>query len=416
VNPPVHAWAAWRVYKMTGPKDKRDRLFLERVFQKLLLNFTWWVNRKDVHGHHIFAGGFLGLDNIGVFDRSQPMPNGGRLEQADGTAWMAFYCSTMLAMALELAAGDPAYEDVASKFFEHFIAITDAINSLGGTGLWDEEDGFYYDRFHVGDQQIPVRLRSMVGLIPLFAVEVLDQEVIDRLPGFSKRLAWFLEHRQDLARHIACMSTQGGQEQGLPSPGDPRLASGWSACCATCWTRPSSSRRTGIRSMSRAYADEPYVLRMDGNEYRVGYVPGESNTHLFGSNSNWRGPIWFPVNYLLVEALERYGHFYGDNLKVECPTGSGKWMNLGEVATELETRLSRIFLPGEDGCSPWHGPEARFARDPHWRDHLLFHEYFHGDTGHGIGASHQTGWTALVIRCLEDRAREGRGRGRQRAA
>ncbi len=412
VNPPVHAWACWRVYKMTGPRGNRDRVFLARVFQKLLINFTWWVNRKDVEGKHIFSGGFLGLDNIGVFDRSRPLPTGGHLEQADGTAWMAFYCATMLAMALELASEDPAYEDVASKFFEHFVAIADAMNTLGGTGLWDEQDGFYYDQLHVDHALMPLKVRSMVGLIPLFAVEVLEDDVVSRLPGFARRMRWFLENRRDLARHISYYETLEGDEAHrhhlLAIPSRPRLE----RVLRYLLDETEFLSPHGIRSVSRCHAERPYVYRAGHDEFRVDYVAAESTTGLFGGNSNWRGPIWFPVNYLIVEALERYHHFYGDALKVECPTGSGNMMALDEVAEELKRRLASIFLPDENGRRACHGDVQRFADDPHWRDLVLFYEYFHGDTGRGVGASHQTGWTALVTRCIEDNARRAARRER----
>jgi hypothetical protein len=401
VNPPVHAWACWRVYKMTGPRGGRDRLFLARAFQKLLLNFTWWVNRKDVEGKHLFAGGFLGLDNIGVFDRSQPLPAGGRLEQADGTAWMAFFCLTMLAMALELARHDPSYEDVASKFFEHFVAIADAMNHLGGSGLWDEQDGFYYDRLQVPGKEVATRIRSLVGIIPLFAVEVLEDETINRLPGFRKRLQWFLDNRQDLARSTSYVEPDRNGGHGhrlLAIPSRDRLE----RVLGNLLDENEFLSPFGIRSLSRFHKDRPYVAPWGGQENRVEYVPGESDSGMFGGNSNWRGPVWFPVNYLLVEALERYHHFYGDALKVECPTRSGRFLNLREVAQELAARLTRLFLPDANGRRPCHGPEERFARDPHWRELVLFHEYFHGDDGRGLGASHQTGWTSLVTRLLED--------------
>jgi len=410
VNPPVHAWAAWRVYKLSAARGRRDRLFLERVFQKLLINFTWWVNRKDLDGHHIFAGGFLGLDNVGVFDRSQPLPTGGHLEQADGTAWMAFYCGTMLSIALELAAEDPAYEDVASKFFEHFVAIVDAMNHLGGTGLWDEEDGFYYDHIHLDGRTIPMRLRSMVGLIPLFACEVLEQEVIDRLPGFARRMRWFLENRADLARSISYMEdappadgSAGHGHRLLAIPSRERLE----RVLRYLLDEQEFLSPHGIRSLSRVHHDHPYVFDADGMDHVVQYVPGESRTGLFGGNSNWRGPVWFPVNYLLVEALERYHHFYGDDFKVECPTGSGRRMTLLEVSQEIASRLAGLFLPDAAGRRPCHGDERRYADDPHWRELVLFHECFDGDDGRGVGASHQTGWTALAIRCLEKHARRG---------
>jgi len=405
VNPPVHAWACWRVYKMTAEKGCRDRVFLSRVFQKLLMNFTWWVNRKDIEGRHVFAGGFLGLDNIGVFDRSKPLPTGGHLEQADGTAWMATYCATMLSIALKLSEDNPATEDIASKFFEHFVAIADAMNTLGGTGLWDEQDGFYYDQLHIDGKAFPLRVRSAVGLIPLFTAEVLEREEIERLPGFSKRLNWFLENRKDLAEHISYMETEGGSSSHghrlLAIPSRERLE----RVLRYMLDENEFLSPYGVRSLSRVHKDHPYVFRVDDTEYRVDYEPGESTTGLFGGNSNWRGPIWFPLNFLLIEALERYHHFYGDSLKVECPTGSGKLMNLKQVAVELNRRLGSLFLPDKTGRRPCHGDDPRYATDPHWRDLVLFHEYFHGDTGRGCGASHQTGWTALAAHIIEDRAR-----------
>ncbi len=399
VNPPVHAWACWRVYKMTGRRGGRDRLFLARVFQKLLLNFTWWVNRKDVDGHHLFSGGFLGLDNIGVFDRSQPLPEGGRLEQADGTAWVAFYCGTMLSMALELAEGDPAYEDIASKFFEHFVAIADAMNHLGGTGLWDEEDGFYYDQMLIEGAARPVRLRSMVGLIPLFAVEVIEEARLARLPGFRRRTQWFLENRRDLAEQISYLECAGGTAGRLllAIPSRERLE----RVIRRVLDEREFLSAYGVRSLSRCYLDRPFRQRLDGADHEVRYVPGESDSGLFGGNSNWRGPVWFPLNYLLIEALERYHHYYGDGFTVEFPTGSGTRLNLAQVAHELARRLVSLFRANDGGRRPCCGLEPAFLNDPHWHDLLLFHEYFHGDTGQGLGASHQTGWTALVARLLE---------------
>jgi hypothetical protein len=401
VNPPVHAWAAWRTYKIEAPAGKRDRDFLRRVFDKLVMNFTWWVNRKDADGRHLFGGGFLGLDNIGVFDRSQALPTGGHLEQADGTAWMAFYCATMLAIALELAREDPVYEDMASKFFEHFVAIVDAINSLGGHGLWDESDGFYYDQLHVGDQLVPLRVRSLVGLLPLVAAEVLDDETLTHLPGFRRRMEWFLANRTDLARHISwcCPGGRHGHRL-LAVPSRERLL----RVLRRLLDEEEFLSPHGIRSVSKVHAREPFVFRTAHGEHRVEYVPGESTTGLFGGNSNWRGPIWFPINYLIVEALERYHHFYGDTVQVECPTGSGRFVDLRGTAREIARRLTGIFLPGAEGMRPWHGADARWARDPHWRGLSLFHEYFHGETGRGLGASHQTGWTALAVRLLEDLA------------
>jgi hypothetical protein len=402
VNPPVHAWAAWRVYKMSAPRGQRDVQFLARVFQKLLLNFTWWVNRKDAEGHNLFSGGFLGLDNIGIFDRSQPLPTGGQLEQADGTAWMAFYAATMLSMALELASHDAAYEDLASKFFEHFVHIVDAMNGFGGTGLWDERDGFYYDQLSVHGARSPLRTRSMVGVIPLFAVEVLENDVIDALPGFKKRMQWFLDNRKDLARHIAYLDEDASHGHRLLAvPSRERLT----RVLRYVLDESEFLSPYGVRSLSKVHAERPFVLHVDGQEHRVDYRPGDSDSGLFGGNSNWRGPVWFPLNYLLIEALERYHHFYGDTLRVECPTGSGQLMNLEQVAAELAGRLLRIFLPRADGSRPCHGQEQRYADDPHFRELVLFSEYFHGEDGRGVGASHQTGWTALVINCLETVAR-----------
>ena len=404
VNPPVHAWAVWRVYKMTAPRGQRDRLFLKKAFHKLLLNFTWWVNRKDAEGHNLFSGGFLGLDNIGVFDRSQPLPTGGHLEQADGTAWMAFYSATMLAIALELAKDDPEYEDTASKFFEHFVAISDAINNLGGSGLWDELDGFYYDQLHADGREIPLRVRSLVGLTPLFAAEILEDEVVDKLPGFRKRMRWFLENRKDLARQITYCDAGKGTGTGLSLlalPSRERLT----RMLRYMLDEAEFLAPGGIRSLSQFHRDHPYVFHADNREFRVDYVPAESDTALFGGNSNWRGPVWFPMNYLIVEALERYHRFYGDSLKVEYPVGSGAMLNLGDVAAALAARLGGIFLPGPDGARPCHGKDRRFASDPHWKGLVLFHEYFCGDSSRGVGASHQTGWTALAARLLENGSR-----------
>jgi hypothetical protein len=401
VNPPVHAWACWRVYKLSGTKAKRDLDFLERCFQKLLVNFTWWVNRKDVHGKHIFAGGFLGLDNIGLFDRSKPLPCGHSLAQADGTAWMAFYCGSMLSMALELAQERPSYDNIASKFFEHFIQIVDAMNSVGNDGLWDERDGFYYDQLLVENHgSTPMRTRSVVGVIPLLAVEVLDQRVIDRLPGFKSRMEWFLKNRPDLGRHVSCMTEQMGSDSRLlrllAVPSRERLE----RVLRYVLDENEFLSPYGIRSLSRVHAREPYGISLNGTYYSIAYEPGESQSGLFGGNSNWRGPIWFPINYLLVEALERYHHFYGDSFTIELPTGSGNWVNLKQVSHELARRLSSIFTVDENGCRPCFGSDHPHAQDPHWRDYVQFHEYFHGDYGQGLGASHQTGWTSLVTRCL----------------
>ncbi len=415
VNPPVHAWACWRVYKMTAPPGQRDRLFLARAFQKLVMSFTWWVNRKDPEGRHIFSGGFLGLDNIGLFDRSQPLPGGGHLQQADATAWVAFFCANMLTIALELAVEDPAYEDMASKFFEHFVAIADAMNCLDGTGLWDEEDGFYYDHIMSRGQSRPVKARSLVGLLPLIAVEVLEYDVVERLPGFRKRMQWFLTNRPDLARHITWMETieESHRERHylLAIPSRDRLK----RVLRYMLDEREFLSPYGIRSFSRAYRDNPFCLLLDGGVSCVDYEPGESTTRLFGGNSNWRGPVWFPVNELLIEALQRYHHYYGDSFTVECPTGSGVMLNLGQVADVLRRRLASIFMPDGSGRRPWQGGNEVFACDPHWRDLQLFHEYFHGETGQGLGASHQTGWTALVTEYIGDMARDVSARRRRSA-
>ena len=404
VNPPVHPWAAWRVYKVSAPRGGRDRDFLEGVFQKLLLNFTWWVNRKDSQGQNLFSGGFLGLDNIGVFDRSLPLPHGGTLQQADATAWMAFYCSTMLAISLELAWDGhrihTAYEDMASKFLEHFVQIAEAMNTFGGTGLWDEADGFYYDEIRIGGNAQLLKTRSLVGLLPLIAVEVFDRAQIERLPGFTRRLKWFTRHRLDADRGIALGYSQSRQKLLLSIPTRDRLRR------ALRYLGDESEFLSpfGVRSLSRFHEQHPYRVNLDGTEHRVDYAPGESDSALFGGNSNWRGPIWFPVNYLLIEALERYHHFYGPEFTVEYPTGSGRQETLAGIAADLERRLISLFLPDAQGRRPCHGDDPRFSGDPHWRDLLLYHEYFHADSGRGCGAAHQTGWTALVIRLLQDRA------------
>ena len=402
VNPPVHAWAAWRVYKISAPRGSRDNNFLESVFHKLLLNFTWWVNRKDTEGNNIFSGGFLGLDNIGVFDRSKPLPTGGYLQQADGTAWMGFYCLTMLSIALELGQTRPSFLDMASKFFEHFIAICESTNTFGGTGLWDEEDGFYYDQLKIDGKSIPLRIRSLVGLVPLVAVEVLEAERLESAKGFRRRLEWFLKYRQDLAKMISIDKKLGHNHRLLAVPTRERL------CRILRYLLDENEFLSpfGIRSLSKIHATKPYVFRADGREYLVDYVPGEGNTHLFGGNSNWRGPVWFPINYLIVEALERYHYFYGNDLKVECPTGSGVLMNLKQVADEIARRLVGLFLPDSQGRRPCHGQDLRYASDPHWKDLVLFYEYFHGETGRGCGANHQTGWTGIVAGLMRARPRQ----------
>jgi hypothetical protein len=401
VNPPVHAWAAWRVYKI----DKRirgvgDRRFLERVFQKLLLNFTWWVNRKDPEGKNVFQGGFLGLDNIGVFDRSAALPTGGHIEQSDGTAWMGMFSLNMLAIALELARENPAYEDMASKFFEHFMYIAQAMSHMGDEGiqLWNEEDGFFYDALHTPDGAQPMKVRSLVGLVPLFSVQVIEPEDLSRLPQFERRMRWFLDNRHDLCRLVTRQGTQDGKKRRLLS-----LVSGERLQRVLRYMLDESEflSQYGIRALSRHHREHPYILRVNGQEHRVDYEPAESSTGLFGGNSNWRGPIWFPMNFLLIESLQRFDHFFRGEFKVECPTGSGQVMTLWEAAAELSRRLTRVFLRGPDGRRPVHGGFEVFQQDPHWRDLILFYEYFHGDDGAGIGASHQTGWTGVVAKLLQ---------------
>ncbi len=408
VNPPVHAWATWRVYKIEQKMwGRQDRAFLERLFQKLLLNFTWWVNRKDTEGNNVFEGGFLGLDNIGVFDRSAPLPTGGHIEQADGTSWMAMYCLNMLTIALELALENPVYEDMATKFFEHFIYIADAMNHIGDerTQLWDEEDGFFYDVLHFpsGDRT-RLKVRSLVGLIPLCAVTTLEPELLAKLPGFRERLEWFEANRPELSKNVASFSVQGMAERRLLAV-----------------VKPDKLRRIlekmldeaeffspyGIRSLSRYHAEHPYTLAANDNQYYVNYEPAESQSNLFGGNSNWRGPIWFPVNYLLIESLQQFDHYLGSDFTVECPTGSGHDLTLWQVALELEARLTAIFLPNVKGERPVYGGILPLQADPHWRNYVLFYEYFHGDNGAGLGASHQTGWTGLVAKLIQQRQEYG---------
>ncbi len=402
VNPPVHAWAAWRVYKIEKrTTGKADRGFLERVFHKLLLNFTWWVNRKDSEGHNVFQGGFLGLDNIGVFDRSAPLPTGGHLEQSDGTAWMGMYCLNMLMIALELARENRAYEDVATKFFEHFLYIADALNNIAGEGisLWDEEDEFFYDVLHMpDDSHVPLRVRSLVGFIPLLAVETIEPDLLDTLPEFKARLEWFLEHRPHLASLVSRWHEPGMEERRLLA-----LVRGhrMKRLLKRMLDPEEFLSDYGIRAISKYHAEHPYVYRANGMEYVVRYEPGESSTGLFGGNSNWRGPIWFPINFLLIETLQKFYHYYGDDFLVECPTGSGNKLTLWQIADQLSCRLTHIFLRGEDGRRPVFGTNETFQTNPHWRDYPLFYEYFHGDTGRGVGASHQTGWTAVVAKLLE---------------
>jgi len=401
VNPPVHAWACWRVFQIDRKlNDRPDFAFLESAFHKLLLNFTWWVNRKDATGSNIFEGGFLGLDNIGVFDRSAPLPGGGYLEQSDATSWMAMYCLNMLKIALELASKvDPIYEDIASKFLEHFLYIANAMNGQMSAGLWDETDGFFYDRLRMPDGRgIPLRVRSMVGLIPIFAVDTIEPQVLECLPGFRRRMEWFVRHRPDLCGNIASLSRQGVESRRLMSlMSRPRLVRVLERMC----DEEEFLSPHGLRALSKFHQDHPFVLHQNGQEYRVDYEPAESSTGLFGGNSNWRGPVWFPLNFLMIESLQRLSYYYGDDFQVEFPTRSGQFKNLGEVAAELSRRLSRIFLRNQEGRRPVYGAAEKFQSDPHFRDYIWFYEYFHGDNGAGIGASHQTGWTALVAKLLQ---------------
>ena len=402
VNPPVLAWAALRVYRAEAElHGRRDRAFLERVFHKLVLNFTWWVNRKDSGGNNVFQGGFLGLDNIGVFDRSAPLPTGGRVEQSDGTSWMGLFSLNLLTIALELALENPVYEDIATKFFEHFLYIAGAMNNLGGEGvpLWNDADEFFYDALHLPDGRIlPMRLRSFVGLIPLFAVETVEPETLARLPGFARRLDWFLENRPELARLVSRWSEAGAGDRHL-------LAIVRGSRMKRLLRRALDPKEFlspfGIRSLSKAHENEPYVLDVDGRSWCVGYEPGESRDGSFGGNSNWRGPVWFPLNFLLVDALRRFHHYYGDDFRVECPTGSGETMSLAEIADFLARRLVDLFLPGPDGRRPGDGPNA--GAEPDAGSGLLaFHEYFHGDDGSGLGARQQTGWTGLVAELVRE--------------
>ncbi len=399
VNPPVHAWAALRVYQIERRQTgQADRAFLESVFHKLMLNFTWWVNRKDASGNNVFEGGFLGLDNIGVFDRSNALPEGGALEQADATSWMGMYCLNLLTTALELARENPSYQDVANKFFEHFLHIARAMNNASiESSLWDEEDGFFYDVLHLPSGAIvPMKLRSMVGLIPLFAVEIIDKATLDRFPAFVKRMNWFITNRPELGAHAVHMQERGDHHI-LSLLTRERLE--------RILTRMLDEKEFlspyGIRALSRVHKDQPYEVRLGGTTHRVEYEPAESLSGMFGGNSNWRGPVWFPVNFLIIEALQKYHHFYGDDLKVECPTGSGNLMNLWDVASEISRRLVNLFLRGEDGKRPAHGSIGIGQDDPEFRDYISFFEYFNGDTGAGLGAGHQTGWTALVAKLLQ---------------
>ena len=412
VNPPVHAWATWRVFQMdrkqrraNDPKDLGDLQFLERVFHKLMLNFTWWVNRKDTQGRNIFQGGFLGLDNIGVFDRSAPLPTGGFINQADGTSWMAMFSLNLLRIALELAKHNRVYEDIATKFFEHFLHIAEAMNNIGdeGIGLWCDKDEFYYDVLNLpSGQSLPIKIRSMVGLIPLFAVETLEPELLEQLPDFARRLGWILQHRPKLASLVSRWQESGMGERHLLS-----LLRGHRMKCLLRRMLDQTEFLSdyGVRALSKVHEGDPYQLNVNGNIMAVGYWPAESENNLFGGNSNWRGPIWMPVNFLIIESLQKFHHYYGDDFKVECPTGSGKFLNLKEVADELSRRLANIFLKDADGHRPVLNYHPKLAGDPHFKDYVLFHEYFHGDNGRGVGASHQTGWTGLIAKLLQPRDR-----------
>ncbi|MFO1475306.1 MAG: glucosidase [Verrucomicrobiota bacterium] len=410
VNPPVHAWATWRVFQMDRKQrgDRGDLAFLERVFHKLMLNFTWWVNRKDAQDRNIFQGGFLGLDNIGVFDRSAPLPTGGFINQADGTSWMAMYSLNLMRIALELARHNKVYEDIATKFFEHFLHIAEAMNNIGdeGIGLWCDKDEFYYDVLNLPNgQSSPLKVRSMVGLIPLFAVETLEAELLEELPGFAGRLEWFLNSRPDLARLVSRWQEPGMGERHLLS-----LLRGhrMKSLLKRMLDETEFLSDFGIRALSKVHEREPYRFEGGGMTHEVNYWPAESRSGLFGGNSNWRGPIWMPVNYLLIESLQKFHHYYGDDFKIECPTGSGRFMTIREVADDLSGRLARLFLKGDDGQRPVLKYHPKLAADRHFRDYVLFHEYFHGDTGRGVGASHQTGWTGLVAKLLQPREKASR--------
>jgi hypothetical protein len=412
VNPPVHAWATWRVFQMDRKRrrderagDPGDLAFLERVFHKLMLNFTWWVNRKDAAGRNIFQGGFLGLDNIGVFDRSAPLPTGGYINQSDGTSWMAMYSLNLMRIALELAQHNHVYEDIATKFFEHFLNIAEAMTKMGGEegcGLWDEQDGFYYDVLNMPDgQTIPLKIRSMVGLIPLFAVETLEPDLLDRVPDFKLRLAWYLNYRPEVAALVSRWQEARSGERHLLSL---LRGSRMKKLLRRMLDETEFLSDYGVRAISRIHKDQPYTFRWGNQSMTVEYQPGESTSGMFGGNSNWRGPIWFPVNYLIIESLQKFHHYYGDDFRVECPTGSGKYMSIDEVATELGARLRRVFLRDGAGHRPLFGQYEKMQKDPHFRDYLLFYEYFHGDTGRGVGANHQTGWTGLIAKLIQPRS------------
>ena len=408
VNPPVHAWASWRVFQIDRKQrgDIGDIRFLERVFHKLVINFTWWVNRKDVDGNNVFQGGFLGLDNIGLFDRSAPLPTGGHINQSDGTSWMAMYSLNLMRIALELAQHNDTYEDIASKFLEHFLHIAGAMTTVGDGGLWDEEDAFYYDWLEMSNprRRLPLRVRSMVGLIPLFAVEVLEADLLDRLPGFRRRMEWFLNSRKDLYDLVSNWEVPGvGQRRLLSLLRGRRMK----ALLRRMLDEQEFLSPYGVRALSRVHLDHPLYLEEGGQQFTVRYAPGESDTDVFGGNSNWRGPIWMPVNYLLIESLQKFHHYYGPDFKIECPVGSGQKVTLLEASEEVSRRILRLFARDEHGRRPLFGEVEKFQSDPNFRDYVQFYEYFHGDTGRGVGASHQTGWTGLVAKLIQPR-RTGR--------
>jgi len=415
VNPPVHAWAAFRVFQIDrrqkqsiDPNDKGDLVFLERVFQKLLMNFTWWVNRKDAQGRNIFQGGFLGLDNIGVFDRSKPLPTGGFMNQADGTSWMAMYSLNLLRISLELAVHNHVYEDIASKFFEHFLSIAGAINGVGEDrlGLWDETDQFYYDHLNLPDgTNLPMKIQSIVGLIPLLVVETLEPETLRQLPDFTCRMDWYLENRPALAGLISNWHVTGQGNRRLLSLLRGRRMK---ALLRRMLDETQFLSDRGVRSLSKRHETEPFCFRTEGEVYEVTYWPAESNSRLFGGNSNWRGPVWMPLNYLIIESLQRFHYYYGDEFQIECPAGSGKFMSILEVSRELSRRLAQLFLKGPDGQRAVLKYHPKLASDPHFKDYVLFHEYFCGDTGRGAGASHQTGWSGLIVRLLQPRKNPGK--------
>jgi hypothetical protein len=397
VNPPVHAKAIWEIYRLEKSyRGKGDLEFLKALFHKLLMNFTWWVNRKDAQGNNVFEGGFLGLDNIGVFDRSAQLPTGGTIEQADGTSWMAMFCLDMMTIALELALHDPSYEELACKFFEHFVYIAIAMDRIGinNDELWDEDDGFFYDvlRLPNGDS-MRLKVRSMVGLIPLFATAIFDDEIFEKLPAFYERAKYFAREHSGLMAQINNPIEEGIGGRHLLAPYNPGKLR---RILARMLDESEFLSSYGIRALSRYHAEHPYHFDIAGQSYRVDYEPAESSTGLFGGNSNWRGPIWMPVNVLLVQSLRKLYSYYGNDFKIECPTGSGQFMTLWEAANDLARRLSNIFLRNQNGQRPVYGNTAKFQNDPNWRNLILFYEYFHGDNGAGIGASHQTGWTGLV--------------------